>query len=88
MRTTASVKIALRRTQPMNETPQKTAKPLIQSAPLATDGTPVRVMVKPGCVVIEPDTKPTLEEMLAAFNPKEHGGEVMADASCGVEAFA
>lgn len=30
----------------------------------------------------------TLEQMLVAFDPKKHGGEVMADAPCGAEAFA
>ena len=53
-----------------------------------TDGTPVRVIVKPGRIVIEPETEPDLEQMLTAFDPKKHGGEVMADAPVGVEAFA
>lgn len=62
-------------------------KPMAKTAGV-TDGTPVRVMVKPGRIIIESETEPTLEQMLAAFNPKKHGGEVMADAPCGVEAFA
>jgi len=52
-----------------------------------TDGTPVRVVVKPGRIVIEAETEPTLEQMLAAFDPKKHGGESMAGGSVGVEAF-
>jgi antitoxin MazE len=45
-------------------------------------------MVKPGRIIIESETEPTLEQMLAAFDPVKHGGEVMADAPRGVEAFA
>jgi len=62
-------------------------KPMAKTAGV-TDGTPVRVMVKPGRIIIESETEPTLEQMLASFNPKKHGGEVMADAPRGVEAFA
>lgn len=62
-------------------------KPMAKTAGV-TDGTPVRVLVKPGRIIIESETEPTLEQMLAAFNPKKHGGEVMADAPRGVEAFA
>jgi antitoxin MazE len=53
-----------------------------------TDGTPVRVIVKPGRIVIESETEPTLEQMLAAFDPKRHGAELMADRPVGVEAIA
>lgn len=52
------------------------------------DGTPVVVIVKPGRIVIEAETEPTLEQMLAAFDPKKHGGEMMADGAVGAEAFA
>lgn len=62
-------------------------KPMAKAAGV-TDGTPVRVMVKPGRIIIESETEPTLEQMLASFNPKKHGGEVMADVPRGVEAFA
>lgn len=62
-------------------------KPMAKAAGV-TDGTPVRVVVKPGRIIIESETEPTLEQMLAAFDPKKHGGEVMADAPRGVEAFA
>ena len=53
-----------------------------------TDGTPVRVIVKPGKIIIEAETEPTLEQMLAAFDPKKHGGEVRADGPVGGEGFA
>lgn len=38
----------------------------------------------------EPSTtpEPTLDQMLAAFDPKRHGGEVMAGRAVGGEAFA
>ncbi len=62
-------------------------KPMAKAAGVY-DGSPVRVSVKPGRIVIESDTEPTLEHMLAAFDPVRHGGEVMADAPRGVEAFA
>ena len=53
-------------------------KPMAKTAGLA-DGSPVRVTVKPGRIVIETEVEPTLENMLAAFDPKRHGGEMMAD---------
>ena len=53
-----------------------------------TDGTPVRVIVKPGRIVIESETEPTLAQMLQAFDPMKHGGEVMASSPVGVEACA
>jgi len=62
-------------------------KPMAKAAGVA-DGSPVRVIVKPGRIVIESETEPTLEAMLAMFDPERHGGEVMADAPRGVEAFA
>jgi len=36
------------------------------------------VIAEPGRVVIQTEVKPTLEQMLAAFDPKLHGGEVVA----------
>ena len=62
-------------------------KPMAKAAGVA-NGTPVRVTIKPGRIVIESETEPTLEQMLSAFDPKKHGGELMADGSVGVEAFA
>ena len=62
-------------------------KPMAKTAGVA-DGSPVRVTVKPGRIVIETETEPTLEQMLSAFDPKKHGGEVMASKPVGVEAFA
>jgi antitoxin MazE len=52
------------------------------------EGTPVRVTVKPGRIVIEAEAELSLDEMLAAFDPQKHGGELMADAPVGVEAFS
>ncbi len=62
-------------------------KPMAKAAGV-TEGSPVRVTVKPGRIVIETEREPTLEAMLAAFDPKKHGGEVMAGGAVGVEAFA
>jgi antitoxin MazE len=51
-----------------------------------TEGTRVRIIAQRGRIVIETETpKPTLEAMLAAFDPKRHGGEVMAFAPVGNE---
>ncbi len=52
------------------------------------EGSAVRVSVKPGRIVIEIEAEPTLDQMLAAFDPKRHGGEVMAGGAVGMEAFA
>lgn len=62
-------------------------KPMAKTAGVS-DGTQVRVTVKPGRIVIESETEPTLDQMLAAFDPRKHGGELMADAPVGVEVFA
>jgi len=47
-------------------------KPMAEAAGV-TEGTPVRVIVKPGRIIIESETGPTLEQMLGAFDPKKHG---------------
>lgn len=60
-------------------------KPMAKAAGVV-DGSPVRVTVKPGRIVIETESEPTLEQMLEAFDPKKHGGEAMADGPVGVEA--
>ena len=62
-------------------------KPMAKLAGVA-EGSPVRVTVKPGLIVIETETEPTLEQMLAAFDPTKHGGEAVAGGAVGVEAFA
>ena len=62
-------------------------KPMAKSAGVS-NGSSVRVSVKPGRIVIESNSELTLEHMLAAFDPVRHGGEVMADSPRGVEAFA
>lgn len=62
-------------------------KPMAKTAGVA-EGSPVRVTVKPGRILIETEVDPTLDQMLAAFDPKKHGGEAMADQPLGKEAFA
>jgi len=62
-------------------------KPMAKEAGVL-EGTPVRITVMPGRIVIVAKTEPTLEEMLAAFIPEKHGGELMADSPIGVEAFS
>ncbi len=62
-------------------------KPMAKTAGVA-EGSKVRVTVKPGRIVIDTETEPTLDQMLAAFDPKRHGGEAMAGGAVGVEAFA
>jgi antitoxin MazE len=59
-------------------------KPLAKAAGM-TEGTRVRVVAKPGRIVIEAQTEPTLAAMLMAFDPQRHGGEAMAFAPVGVE---
>ena len=62
-------------------------KPMAKSAGVAA-GTPVRVTVQPGRIVIESDVEPNLEQMLASFEPQKHGGELLADGATGVEVFS
>ena len=62
-------------------------KPMAKTAGVV-DGSAVRVTVEPGRIVIETEVEPTLDQMLAAFDPKKHGGEAMADHPVGKEAFA
>ena len=62
-------------------------KPMAKTAGVS-EGSSIRVTVKPGRIVVETETEPTLEQMLAAFDPKKHGGEAMAGRAMGVEAFA
>ncbi|MDP3883641.1 hypothetical protein [Hydrogenophaga sp.] len=52
------------------------------------EGSPIRISVKPGCIVIEAEAEPTLEQMLQAFDPRKHGGEELTGGAMGVEAFA
>ena len=51
-------------------------------------GTYARGSVRPGRIDIEAEMEPTLDQMLAAFDPMKHKGEAMADGAVGVEAFA
>lgn len=62
-------------------------KPMADAAGVK-EGSPVRISVEPGRIVIEIEAKPTLAQMLAVFDPKKHGGEVMAGRAVGAEAFA
>lgn len=62
-------------------------KPMAKAAGMV-DGSPVRVTAKPGRIVIEMDSEPTLDQMLEAFDPKKHGGEALADQAVGAEVFA
>ena len=62
-------------------------KPMAKTAGIV-EGTPVRVTVKPGRILIEADTEPTLDEMLATFDSAKHSGEFVADPPIGAEAFA
>lgn len=52
------------------------------------EGSPVRITVKPGRIVIETEAERTLDQMLASYDPMKHGGEVMAGRAVGVEAFS
>ena len=52
------------------------------------DGTPVRISVKRGRIIVEAaEREPTLNEMLAAFDAKRHGGEAMAFGPVGKEVW-
>ena len=52
------------------------------------DGTPVRISVKRGRIIVEAaEREPTLNEMLAAFDAKRHGGEAMAFGPIGKEVW-
>lgn len=62
-------------------------RPMARAAGVA-EGSPIRITVEPGRIVIETETEPTLDQMLAAFDPARHGGEAMADGATGTEAFA
>lgn len=49
-------------------------------------GSVVRIVASPGRVIVETaDREPTLDEMLASFDSKRHGGEAMAFVPVGRE---
>lgn len=51
-----------------------------------TEGTPVHIHAEQGRIVIETvERRPSLDEMLASFDPVRHGGEAMAFDSIGTE---
>jgi antitoxin MazE len=50
------------------------------------EGSSVRIVSQPGRIVIEAvDAEPTLDQMLAAFDPRRHAGEVMSFPPIGLE---
>ena len=60
-------------------------KAVSQAAGLLGDAA-VRVIAQKGRIIIELDKQPmSLEDMLKGFDPKRHGGEVMAYKPIGVE---
>lgn len=60
-------------------------KPVVEASGVMAD-TPVNITVQKGRIIIEPQRKkPQLADMLAAFDPKRHGGEVMAVRPLGKE---
>ena len=51
-----------------------------------TKGSPVYIHAERGRIIIETaKRRPTLNELLAAFDPDQHGGEMMALPLLGVE---
>ncbi len=62
-------------------------KPMARTAGVS-EGSPVRVTIEPGRIIIETETEPTLDQMLSAFDPNRHGGEAMSGGAVGEEAFA
>jgi antitoxin component of MazEF toxin-antitoxin module len=51
-----------------------------------TEGTRVRITAQQGRIIVEKvEPSPSLDAMLAAFDPERHGGEVMAFAPVGNE---
>jgi len=63
--------------------------PVAKAARLAR-GTPIKVEVVEGGFFVRVSGKPklSLAQKLKAFDPTQHGGEVMAWAPVGAEAFA
>jgi antitoxin MazE len=54
------------------------SKAVAKAAGMAEE-TPIRISAEPGRIVIEMETKrPSLTQLLAAYDPARHGGEVMA----------
>ena len=62
-------------------------KPVIEASGMTADA-PVNITVQKGRIIIEPrQMKPQLADMLAAFDPRRHGGEAMAFEPMGKEVF-
>ncbi len=51
-------------------------------------GSVIRVTGENDRTLLETVSEPTLQHMLAAFDPKKHGDEAMDGSPVGVEAFA
>lgn len=60
----------------------------VASAAGVRDGTPVRISVQAGRIIVEAvDRQATLDEMLAAFDIEKHSGEAMAFKPIGKEVW-
>lgn len=59
-------------------------KPITKASGIVS-GTPVTITAERGRIVIEAAGRPTLDQLLAAFDPKRHGGEAMAFQPIGRE---
>lgn len=60
----------------------------VANAAGVTAGTRVTIVAQPGRIIIETaNHAPNLEEMLAAFDPERHRGEIMAFDPVGREPF-
>ncbi len=64
---------------------QSLLRPLVAEAD-ASIGSPMPATQESASSVIETESEPTLEQMLAAFDLNRHGGEAMADSVRGAEA--
>lgn len=60
-------------------------KSIVKAAGM-TEGTHVRIIAQRGRIIVETvEHEPSLDEMLAAFDPKRHRGEIMNFAPVGNE---
>ena len=61
------------------------SKSIVKTAGVS-EGTQVRIIAQRGRIIVETaEHEPSLDEMLAAFDPKRHCGEVMNFAPVGAE---
>ena len=59
-------------------------KPITKASGIES-GTPVTITAERGRIVIEAVKRPSLEQVLQAFDPERHGGEAMAVKPVGRE---